>query len=103
MPHGHVQEKLIEAVVHRAGSDRVFRQRLLADPAAAIHDAYGVTLPHGFRIRFVEKPADLDVLVVLPDASADEELSEDDLEKVAGGTDNTATGQWASPPPPPGP
>lgn len=95
-----VQEKLVEAVSHRAGSDRVFRQSLLADPAAAIHAAYGVTLPAGFRIRFVEKPADLDVLVVLPDAYADEELSDDELEQVAGGND-PSSGAWAPPPPAP--
>ena len=93
-----VQEKLVEAVAYRAGSDRVFRQRLLADAAAAIHAEYGVTLPAGFRIQFVEKPADLDVMVVLPDFDADEELSDDDLEKVAGGGDS---GAWAPPPPPP--
>ena len=90
------REKLIEAVVHRAGSDRVFRQQLLADPAAAIQAAYGVTLPAGFRIRFIEKPAELDVLVVLPDTPAEEELTDDDLEKVAGGTD-TNPGSWNDP------
>lgn len=96
----HHREKLIEAVVHRAGSDRVFRQQLLADPAAAIQAAYGVSLPAGFRVRFIETPADLDVLVVLPDPAAEEELSDDDLEKVAGGTDNTP-GRWSDPTPPP--
>jgi hypothetical protein len=95
-----VHEKLVEAVVHRAGCDRVFREWLLADPAAAILDAYGVTLPAGFRIRFVETPADLDVLVVLPAAGAEEELTDDDLEKVAGGGD-PELGKWAPPPPPP--
>jgi hypothetical protein len=91
-----VHKKLIDAVVHRAGSDRVFRQQVLADPAAAIVTAYGVTFPAGFRIRFVEKPADLDVLVVLPDPHTDEELSDDDLENVAGGTE----GFWDDSPPP---
>lgn len=91
-----VYKKLIDAVVHRAGSDRVFRRQVLADPAAAIVTAYGVTFPAGFQIRFVEKPADLDVMVVLPDLRADEELSNDDLEQVAGGTD----GFWDDSPPP---
>ncbi|HYH81372.1 MAG TPA: NHLP leader peptide family RiPP precursor [Longimicrobium sp.] len=94
-----VHEKLIEAVTHRAGSDRVFRQQLLARPAAAIHEAYGVALPAGFRVSFVEKPADLDLLVVLPDACAEEELTDEDLEDVAGG--GPMDGSWAPPPPPP--
>ena len=95
-----VHKKLIDAVVHRAGSDRVFRQQVLADPAAAIVTAYGVTFPPGFHIRFVEKPADLDVMVVLPDLHADEELSDDDLENVAGGGPE---GFWDDTPPPPPP
>ena len=95
-----VHKKLIEAVLHRAGGDRVFRQQLLADPAVAIHSAYGVTFPAGFRIRFVEKPANLDVMAVLPDLHADEELSEEELEEVAGGNES---GAWAPPPPPPPP
>lgn len=90
-------EKLIDAVVHRAGSDRAFRRRLLADPAAAIAAAYGVTFPAGFNIRFVEKPADLDVMVVLPDLRSDRELSDDDLERVAGGGPE---GFWSDAPPP---
>jgi hypothetical protein len=100
MSSSKVHEKLLEAVLHRAGGDRVFRQQLLASPAAAIRDAYGVALPEGFRIRFIEKSADLDVLAVLPDlASSDEELSDDELEQVAGG--DAGTGAWAPPPPPP--
>lgn len=86
--------KLLEAVVHRAGADRVFRQQLLADAAGAIRTGYGVSLPAGFRVRFVEKPADLDLLVVLPELAQEEELSDDDLEKVAGGT----SGAWTPPP-----
>ncbi len=100
-----VHEKLLEAVVHRASMDGPFRAQLLADPASAIHSAFGVSLPEGFRIRFVEKDPGLDALVVLPDLhAADEELSDDDLEQVAGGS-GTATwsdpGPIAPPPPPP--
>ena len=99
-----VHEKLLEAVSHRASMDGHFRAQLLADPASAIHAAFGVTLPEGFRIRFIEKDPGLDVMVVLPDLrAADEELSDDDLEQVAGGTGTLA---WSDPgptPPPPPP
>jgi len=101
-----VHEKLLEAVCHRASMDGPFRAQLLADPASAIHAAFGVSLPEGFRIRFVEKDPGLDALVVLPDLhDADEELSDDDLEKVAGGGGGELTwsdpGPIAPPPPPP--
>ena len=102
MSHPHVNEKLLEMVMHRSAVDRTFRRQLLADPAAALHTAFGVTLPHGFRIRFVETGPDLDLLVVLPDPVGEDELSDDDLEQVAGGTGNPAA--WGGPtdPPPPG-
>jgi len=102
-----VHEKLLEAVTHRASMDGPFRAQLLADPASAIHAAFGVSLPEGFRIRFVEKDPELDALVVLPELhAADEELSDDDLEQVAGGSGALT---WSSPspigptPPPPPP
>lgn len=96
------QERLLEAVTGRAKTDEVFRRRLLETPREAIHDAFGVRLPEGFRVRFVEKDPDVDLMVVLPGLREEEdELTEDELEAVAGGTD----GAWADPtePPPPPP
>ena len=73
------------ALAARAGSDAGFRARLVADPHAAAREA-GVGLPPSVRVRFVEKPAGLDHLVVLPGLSAaPAELSLADLEAVAGG------------------
>ncbi|MDB4949480.1 MAG: hypothetical protein JWM27_2129 [Gemmatimonadetes bacterium] len=95
----HVQEQLVDAVVHRAGVDRRFRTMLLESPRAAIREAFGVDLPADFNLRFIEKDAGVDALIVLPDVKADDgELSDDDLEAVAGGD----SGDWAPPPPPPG-
>ncbi len=79
---------LLQQIVSRATWDLAFRNRLLSDPAGAIHATFGVTVPPDFRVRFVEKPSDLDALIVLPDMKKpDEELDDDDLDQVAGGGD----------------
>ena len=95
-PHGWDQ------VAERAAHDAGFRQALLDDPARALRQTLGITLPPGYRIRFVERPRDLDALVVLPDLrhTDDDELSDDELGQAAGGD-----GTWSdtSPPPPPPP
>jgi hypothetical protein len=85
-------DDLLKEVLERAATDREFRVRLLADPVGAIRMAFGVILPHNYRIRFIERPRELDALIVLP--SMNQELDEDDLEQVAGGIDTEVCGQW---------
>jgi hypothetical protein len=92
MPASNKNDDLLREVIERASTDRDFRTRLLADPAAAIRHAFGVILPHNYRIRFIERPRELDALIVLP--SMNQELDEDDLEQVAGGIDTEVCGQW---------
>jgi hypothetical protein len=87
-------DDLLREVVARATEDREFRARLLADPAAAIRNAFGVILPYNYRIRFMERPANVDELVVLPPLAGHSELDEDDLEQVAGGGDTDVCGSW---------
>ena len=83
--NAHAQH-LREAILSRASWDPMFRTGLLQEPKQTIRDAFGVTIPEGFRIRFVEKGPDLDALVVLPDTNPDgPELSESDLDTVHGG------------------
>jgi len=80
------REQLLEAILARAAYDRAFRTGLLASPKQAITAAFGVTIPEQFRIRFIEKDADLDALVVLPEAGLPSgELSDSDLDTVHGG------------------
>ena len=83
------EREALDVVIERAETDPAFRARLLAEPHRAIHDAFGVRIPEDFRLRFVERPADVDALVVLPDLrsprQAPDELSEHDLESVTGG------------------
>jgi hypothetical protein len=92
MPDSRKQDDLLREVIERASTDREFRARLLADPASAIRHAFGVILPHNYRIRFIERPRELDALIVLP--SLEHELDEDDLEQVAGGGDTDDCGKW---------
>lgn len=88
-------DDLLREVIERASVDREFRVRLLAEPVSAIRHTFGVILPHNFRIRFMERPAELDALIVLPPVGHGE-LDEDDLEQVAGGadTETDTCGKW---------
>ena len=72
------------ALLSRSATDLDFRQRLLADPAAAVAEFTGREVPETFNVAFVENRAD--ATVVLPDyIDPDAELTEDELEAVAGG------------------
>lgn len=73
------------ALAARAATDDRFRARLVDDAHAAAHEA-GVELSPSVRVRFIEKPDGLDHLVVLPDlAAAPAELTDAELDSVAGG------------------
>ncbi len=89
------QQQALEAVLQRSSVDAEFRSRLLTDPRRAIQQAFGVVIPANFNIKFIEKEASVDALVVLPDyADPTGELNDDDLEAVAGGVEPPAP-TWA--------
>jgi Nitrile hydratase, alpha chain len=74
-------------LINRSLEDEDFRQRLLEDPKAAVEQELGSGLPEGVEVRAVEESADT-IYLVLPSASAlgeGEEISDQDLEEVAGG------------------
>ena len=75
------QEKMAE-VLTRSVSDIEFRQQLITNPRAALSRHFGKEIPESFQIRFVESNGT--PTVVLPDVATGE-LSEADLEAVAGG------------------
>jgi hypothetical protein len=73
-------------LVERSLQDESFRQRLLADPKAALEEELGTRLPEDVQVRAVEETADT-IYLVLPSVSpADEvgELSDRELEAVSG-------------------
>lgn len=87
-------QRALDAVVSRAATDPIFRAALLTEPRVAIQQAFGVRVPDDVRVKFIERPSDVDALIVLPDVRrADGELADADLESVSGGAHNN----WADP------
>jgi hypothetical protein len=81
----------ITEIRRRATTDLDFRQRCFTDPAAAIQEVAGRELPEGMVIRFVDNQG-ANATIVLPDpVDAEGELSDEELEQVAGGSRCAAT------------
>jgi hypothetical protein len=90
------EQRALEAILHRATVDFDFRQALLTSPREAIQLAYGVRIPAHFHIKFIERDADVDALVVLPDfQQPNGELSDDSLDGVSGGTGSGTDPSWS--------
>ena len=69
----------------RAAVDPDFRQLCLEDPHSAISEVASRDIPAGVKLRFIEKEGYDMTLVLPPAAGPDGELSDDELEEVAGG------------------
>jgi hypothetical protein len=87
-------------LVQRSLEDEDFRRRLLADPKAVVEEELATRLPEEVQVRVVEKTADT-IYLVLPSASSlggeGEELSDQELEAVAGGWDAQTAGNTCAP------
>ncbi len=85
--------RLNAAVVDRAISEPAFRAELLADPRAAIEKALDIPLPDGLVLKVLEA-SQAEYTIVLPyeaKLGANGELTDADLESVAGGSKSGAT------------
>lgn len=81
-------EQAISDVTTRASTDAAYRKRLLTNPAAAVQEVTGQAIPGHFKVKFIEKDRGLDAMFVLPDLiDPSGELSSEELEAVAGGSD----------------
>ena len=72
-------------IVERASTDQNFRKLALSRPNEAVEQVSGMAVPPGVNLRFVDN-AGASYTLVLPDArKAGSELSDAELEQVAGG------------------
>lgn len=95
MTMSEAQQQALERILARASEDLEFRSQLLSDPYQTIFDAFGIRIPAGFRVKFIEKGPDVDALIVLPDfRRPDGELGDRDLETVAGGVGGSDPDTW---------
>lgn len=91
MPTGSPQEQRREVeqrILSRALEDESYRTELLRDPRRAVERELGMKLPEGIELRAVEETDRVIYLVVprQPDpASRSRDLSDKELETVAGG------------------
>ena len=87
-------------LVQRSLHDESFRQRLLEDPKAAVEQEIGTRLPEEVKVVAIEETTDT-VYLVLPSASpAGEtgELSDRELESVAGAGWGSVETEWCTGP-----
>jgi hypothetical protein len=88
MSEGSGRQEMERRLIEKSLQDESFRQRLIEDPKGAVKQELGRRLPEGVRVVAVEETSDT-IYLVLPSTSVagreDVELSDPDLESVAGG------------------
>lgn len=85
-------QEFFDRVIERGTTDLDFRTRLLENPAQAIADDLGVDIPAN-KVRFVESDG-ADLVLGLPTPVVNTELSEEELEVVAGGEASSCSLWW---------
>jgi hypothetical protein len=93
-------EQAIQKAVHLSAVDPLFRALALSDPAAALTKLHPEPMPAGCSVLFAEEGAEVSdvspgvqvVRLPRPDAGLGDELSDAELEQVAGGSDSKGTG-----------
>ncbi|MEI6455682.1 MAG: NHLP leader peptide family RiPP precursor [bacterium] len=82
------QKKFLERkIIEKAMKDESFRSRLKSDPRGAIESEMGIKIPQSLKIEIMEEDRDTVYLILpaRPVAVDNHELSEVELEAVAGG------------------
>jgi len=80
------EEDKVARLLSRAATDETFKQELFNSPKAVIQRELGISIPEDTEVKVLEE-TDTQNYMVLPahEATESEELSEEELESVAGG------------------
>jgi hypothetical protein len=90
---GKARRDIEARFVARAWQDEAFKQELLRDPKAVVERELGITIPAGVNIRLHEEtPTELHFVLPLDPARAGVELSDAELDAVAGGKQCSCAG-----------
>jgi hypothetical protein len=88
---GTTRRDLETALIEKCWKDAEFKKAVLSDPKAMLERHIGKQLPVSMNIYIHEEDANTLHFSIPPAPSNLSELSDDDLEKVAGGTDISIT------------
>ena len=93
-PPTRSRRELEALLIEKAWKDEAFRRALLEDPKATLERELGVRVPEGYSLTVLEESA-TDRYLVLPLAPGrGGELSDAELEAVAGGEDASTGTVW---------
>ena len=101
---GGSRAERVRRLIQRSTEDEDIRQRLLDDPKGTVEQELATQLPEDVEVSVVEESAQT-IYLVLPSASPiGGELSDQDLEQVAGGgtvwdstcSGSTCQGDWSN-------
>jgi hypothetical protein len=100
MSEGAGRAEMEGRLIEKSLQDDAFRQRLLEDPKGAVEEELGTQLPEDVRVVAVEETAET-IYLVLPSASPvgeGGELSDRELEAVAGAGWGSVETEWCTGP-----
>jgi hypothetical protein len=84
------KKEIEESLIAKAWQDSSFKQELISNPRLAFQKE-GITLPEGLNVNVLEENASNFYLVIPAPPIAEGELSEAELESIAGGWKITIT------------
>lgn len=81
------RQALQTALIEKCWKDPLFRERIIANPRGILEEHTGQALPPDVKIFIHEEDEHTVHFAIPPTPTNVEELSDEDLERVAGGTD----------------